>query len=312
MTPTQLRCFATVVRTGSVRSAAHELGVTEAAVSGNVGSLRKEFDDQLFRRSRQGLVFTPGGIRLAHRASEMLGLQAQTRREIHDAGNGRRLLRIATTSLFAEFAAPGLIELFSQRADDLDVELLVEPSNRFDELLLTHGVDVAIGPTPSSTAKMELSRNEFLRYEVVAVCSPSLNYDSLQELTWFLGPSAVEPLGVSQFILDRANIPVSQQRIYTNHAAAISEASGGNGIALAPRFAVTKSLKDSSLVELSEPACRAAGTWSATTLRSDRCSKTAMEITRFVSTPRATQAMLNGSGAAVARFKPSVHITLWS
>jgi hypothetical protein len=35
------------------------------------------------------------------------------------------------------------------------------------------------------------------------------------------------------------------------------------------------------------------------------------ELARFVSTPRATQAMLRGSGVNVGHFKPSVYVTLW-
>jgi hypothetical protein len=38
----------------------------------------------------------------------------------------------------------------------------------------------------------------------------------------------------------------------------------------------------------------------------------AAELTRFVTTPRAIQAMLRGSGVNVGHFKPSIHITLWS
>ena len=75
MTPTQLRAFSTVVRLGSVKEAAAELGVSEAAVSLHCGQLRKEFSDQLFTRTGSGLAFTPGGLRLASRAMEMLGLQ---------------------------------------------------------------------------------------------------------------------------------------------------------------------------------------------------------------------------------------------
>ena len=68
MTPTQLRAFATVVRLGSVKAAAEDLRVTEAAVSLHVGQLRKELGDQLFSRTGSGLAFTPGGLRLASRA----------------------------------------------------------------------------------------------------------------------------------------------------------------------------------------------------------------------------------------------------
>ena len=63
---------------------------------------------------------------------------------------GRRLLRVATSSLFAEYAAPGLIEIFAGRADDLDVELSVHDPQRFPLLLLERAVDVAIGPRPAT------------------------------------------------------------------------------------------------------------------------------------------------------------------
>jgi DNA-binding transcriptional LysR family regulator len=124
VTPTQ-RAFSAVVRLGSVKEAAGELGVTEAAVSLHIGHLRKELGDRLFTRTASGLAFTPGGLRLASRAAELLGLQDRTIQEISQAGRGRRLLRLAASTLFAEHAAPGLIELFAGRANDLDVELSV-------------------------------------------------------------------------------------------------------------------------------------------------------------------------------------------
>jgi DNA-binding transcriptional LysR family regulator len=92
VTPTQLRAFACVVRWGSVKGAAGELGVSEAAVSMHVAHLRKELADDLFTRTSSGLAFTPGGLRLASRAVEILGLQDRTVREVSQAGHGRRVL----------------------------------------------------------------------------------------------------------------------------------------------------------------------------------------------------------------------------
>ena len=106
MTPTQLRAFAAVVRHGSVKLAAAELKVSESAVSLNIGQLRRELGDQLFHRTAAGLAFTPGGLRLASRSAELLGLQDRTIAEVSAAGRGRRMLRVAASSLFAEFAAP--------------------------------------------------------------------------------------------------------------------------------------------------------------------------------------------------------------
>src|SRR3954470_4563001 len=149
MTPTQLRAYAAVVRHGSVKRAAAELKVSESAVSLNIGQLRKELGDQLFTRTSAGLAFTPGGLRLASRAVEMLGLQDRTVLEVREAGAGRRMLRLGTSALFAEYAAPGLISLFAERAKDLDVELSVHRTSDFDQLLVTRTVDATIGPRPA-------------------------------------------------------------------------------------------------------------------------------------------------------------------
>ncbi|MDP9318589.1 MAG: LysR family transcriptional regulator, partial [Actinomycetota bacterium] len=88
MTSTQLRAYAAVVRLGSVKRAAAELGVSESAVSLLVAQLRKELGDKLFTRTAAGLAFTRGGLRLATRAVEMLGLQSRTILEVSQAGQG--------------------------------------------------------------------------------------------------------------------------------------------------------------------------------------------------------------------------------
>jgi len=64
----------------------------------HVAQLRKELDDPLFSRTAADLAFTPGGLRLASRAVEILGLQQQTAIEVTEAAHGRRLLRIAASS----------------------------------------------------------------------------------------------------------------------------------------------------------------------------------------------------------------------
>ncbi|MER6177537.1 hypothetical protein [Streptosporangium sp. NPDC001681] len=71
----------------------------------------------------------------------MLSLQERTIVEAGQAARGRRLPRVAASSLFAEYVAPGLIELFAGRAADLDVELNVHDPRRFGALLHSRAVD---------------------------------------------------------------------------------------------------------------------------------------------------------------------------
>lgn len=318
MTPTQLRAFAAVVRLGSVKRAAADLEVTEAAVSLHVAQLRKELGDRLFVRTSSGLAFTPGGLRLASRAVEMLSLQDLTVLEVRQAGGGRRLLRVATSALFAEHAAPGLIELFAERANDLNVELSTHSPGRFESLLLTRTVDVAIGPLPVGLDPA-IASTHFLNYQVVGVAGPEHpitkfqpGVSALREQTWLLGPSAADDTGVIPDILRRISVPEDHQRVFQSHAAALEEAKRGKGLALALSFAVSQDLANGDLKRVSAPALQAQGAWSILALKDPQAPPAAAELIRFVTTPRATQAMLRGTGVTRGRFRPSIHVTLWS
>ncbi len=318
MTPTQLRAFAAVARLGSVKQAAADLEVTEAAVSLHVGQLRRELGDKLFVRTNSGLAFTPGGLRLASRAAEMLSLQDRTIIEVRQAGGGRRLLRLATSALFAEHAAPGLIDLFADRASDLDIEMSSHSPRRFESLLLTRTVDAAIGPKPTHLDP-GITSTEFLNFQVVAVAAPdhpmtrlAPTLAELREQIWLLGPSAAYGTGAIADMLRRINVPEDRQRIFQSQAAATEEAKRGRGIALAVAFAVSPDLATGDLKRVLAQALQAQGTWSILTLAPSQAPPAAVELCRFATTPRATQAMLRGSGVTLGRFRPSIHVTLWS
>jgi DNA-binding transcriptional LysR family regulator len=307
-----------VVRLGSVKAAASELEVSEAAVSMHVGQLRKEFDDALFTRSASGLAFTPGGLRLASRAVEILGLQDRTVLEVSQAGHGRRVLRLAASNLFTEHAAPGLIDLFASRADDLAVELSVRPVDQFPALLAARTVDVAIGP-PADHPVATVVDKPFLLYEVQTVARPdhplaglTVSADEARRQIWHLGPSVVDADGIVPTMLRRLRVPEKNQRIFQSDAAALEETKRTNGVALAIRFAVAGDLSAGRLVTVDGPGLRAKGRWAAITLPTHSQTSVTAELLRFITTPRATQAMVRGAGVNLGRFKPAVHVTLWS
>jgi DNA-binding transcriptional LysR family regulator len=317
VTPTQLRAFANVVRLGSVKAAADELHVSEAAVSMHVAQLRRELDDKLFVRTAAGLAFTPGGLRLASRAVEILGLQDRTVREVNQAGRGRRMLRMAASTLFAEHAAPGLIALFAGRANDLDVELIVRPASSFPAMLAARTVDVAIGPVPGQLPDT-LVLKPFLNYEVLAVAGPghplagrTVSNSEARRQTWMLGPSAAGE-GVVSAMVRQLGVPEQNQRIFQSDAAALEETKRTDGVALAVRFAVAGDVAEGRLVPVEGPGLRAGGRWGAMALPPHSQLPAAAELLRFITTPRATQAMVRGAGVHVGRFKPAVHVTLWS
>jgi DNA-binding transcriptional LysR family regulator len=320
VTPAQLRAFSAVVRLGSVRAAAEELGMSDAGISMHVAQLRKELDDPLFARTAAGLAFTPGGLRLASRAVEILGLQQQTAIEVTEAAHGRRLLRIAASSAFAEHAAPGLIELFSSRANDLSVELSVHPTSRFRELISSRAVDIALGPSADDGSSVgSIVVRPFLKYQILtvaAVDSPLATHPPttalLSEQQWMLGPSAGNADGEIAGILRNLAIPESAQRIFQSDAAALEEVQRVGGVTLAIGFAVGKDLSAGRMVHVKGPGLQTPGEWCAITLAPSARQPAVAELVRFITTPRCTQAMLRGTGVGVTRFRPKVHVTLWS
>jgi DNA-binding transcriptional LysR family regulator len=299
-----------VVRLGSVRAAAEELGVSDAGVSMHVAQLRKELDDPLFVRTAAGIAFTPGGLRLASRAIEILGLQQQTAIEVTEAAHGRRLLRIAASAAFAEHAAPGLIELFSSRAKDLSVELSVQPASQFRNLITSRAVDIALGPAvaDSSESDVSIEVRPFLKYQMIAVTTPDRPLTRDQQ--WMLGPSAVD--GEIAAMLQALAIPESQQRIFQSDAAALEEVLRAGGITLTVGFAVAKDLAAGRVVHVRGPGLQVSGEWCASTLPSAARQPAVSELLGFITTPRCTQAMIRGTGVGMTRFRPKVHVTLWS
>nr|WP_277349064.1 substrate-binding domain-containing protein [Streptomyces sp. HNM0575] len=229
------------------------------------------------------------------------------------------MLRIASSNLFAEHAAPGLIELFASRADDLDVELSEHSPQRFAGMLLTREVDVAIGPRPG-TVDGSVTCTPFLNYQLMAVVSPdhplcgvaSPSVGELRAQTWLLGPSAADRVGLVPSLLRKINVPEEHQQIFQSHAAAVEEAKRGKGIALAVAFAVSQDIAGGYLRPLAGKYAQAKGAWNILTLAGAGAPAAAAELTRFVTTPRATQAMLRGAGVTAGRFRPAIHVTLWS
>ena len=318
MTPAQLRAFSAVVRLGSVHAAAEELDVSDAGISAHVAQLRKELDDPLFSRTRAGLAFTPGGLRLASRAIEILGLQQQTAIEVTEAARGRRLLRIAASSAFAEHAAPGLIELFSSRADDLSVELSVHPTSRFRDLIESRAVDLALGPALPD-AGTEIVVRPFLKYQIITVAAPASPLATgtptpalLRDQQWMLGPSAGSIDGEIATLIRNLAIPETAQRIFQSDAAALEEVQRMGGVTLAVGFAVAKDLSAGRLVHVRGSRLQLSGEWCASTLPGSARQPAVTELLNFITTPRCTQAMIRGTGVGVTRFRPKVHVTLWS
>jgi DNA-binding transcriptional LysR family regulator len=312
LTLSQLRSFLTVARLGSVKAAARALDVSEPAVSGAVGALRRELGDDLYVRSGGALVLTPGGRRLASGAGEMLALADETRRAVREAGGLQTPLRVAVTASLAELAAEQLLDAFTRRHPGIDVALRVARASDLAGLLADGSVDVTLGPRVEAPA---VESEVFLRYTLVVVAAPghalagshAVAPAALVGTPWLLGPSGTDPATETGAFLARQAIAPQRSRTFPNIAAALAQVAAGRGVSLTVAHAVRDELERGALVTLDVRGTPISSLWHVSVPGPDRLTGPADALRRFVARPEATRAMLaRAGGVPDERSRPAI------
>jgi len=321
LTLAQLEAFVAVARRGSVREAARSLGISEPAVSGAVRALRRHVGDELYVRAGGGIRLTPGGERLAATAAEILGLADRAHREVREARGEAATLRVAATAAVAEFVAAPLLDAFTRRTPGVKIVLRVDPGVAFAGVLNDRLVDVALGPRPAGDTGAGIESVPFLRYALVVVAAPDHRLAGRRDVPvaavtgerWFVGPSGADPSTATGGFLTVAGVPPPNVLAFPSYAAARAQVAAGRGIMLAVAHTVLDELERGALVALDVRGTPIQGMWHASLLGPDRRPPAAWALRRFVTTPEATQAMLKRAGGVPPeRFRPSIHVTLWS
>lgn len=319
MTLAQLQSFVLVARFGSVKAAAAELEVSEPAVSVAVAALRKELGDELFVRDGRGIALTPGGRRLAALAGEILGLAEQARRSVHEVPGQPRRLQIAATNIVAEHVGP-LVDAFTARGDDLEIEVDSVPGGSFADLLEHRRADVALGPQPPPERATTIATVPFLRCRLMIVAAPAHPLAERREIPpstlagerWLVGPPDLDPTTATGLFFARHGLEPHEIVSFTSHAAAIAAAAGGEGILLTLAHSVLDEVRRRALTRIDVRGTPLVELWHASTLGFGRAVPAALSLQRFATTAEATHAMSSGrAGTTSSRVRPTVHVTLW-
>ena len=159
--------FEAVARLGSFTLAAHELGVTQAAVSRQVRFLEETLGTRLFRRLHRAIELTGEGEALYRVVAESMQKIASVFDRIA-RGPVQQELVLAATSAFSHFRL--LPRLASLKAVQPDLQLRLS-TQMFTADLRHKEIDVAVrfgsGVWPDGTATLLFDE------EVFPVCSPS-------------------------------------------------------------------------------------------------------------------------------------------
>ncbi len=138
-----LEVLLTVARTGSLNSAAREIGVSQQAVSARIRSIESQTGVTLLTRSARGSSLTPGGVVIAEWAARLLDVAAELDAGIAALRHDRRhRLRVSASLTIAELLLPGWLVSFragTQRPGSPGAEIVLTAAN--SDTVIAHVAD---------------------------------------------------------------------------------------------------------------------------------------------------------------------------
>lgn len=139
-----LEMLVTLAEAGTVRAAAHDLHLSQPAVSKMLAETEAVLGARLFERSHQGVHPTPAGQAAVHRARVALAELVQAHDEVDAIGRGTSaVLRVGTFSVTA--AVPAAVVRLRQRMPGVSVHLHEDRVRALIRMLLDGELDCVFG-----------------------------------------------------------------------------------------------------------------------------------------------------------------------
>jgi LysR family transcriptional regulator, low CO2-responsive transcriptional regulator len=265
MTLNQLRSFLAVADRGSVRAAAEELVVTQAAVSASVAALQKSLGVALVTPDGRGLRLTDAGASYARYARRILGLLDEAGRAAAAAADPERgELRIAAVTTAAEQIVPPILGGFRRRHPQTGVRLEAGNRDRVRSLLDRHQADLVLTGRPEPA--WDVTVHAVRAHQLVVVAAPDLATAALAgrgqdagtllpwlaRQTWLLREPGSGTRASTDALL--ADLDITPLTLMVASNVAIREsAQVGLGVTLLSRDAVAAELAAGKLAELPVP-----------------------------------------------------------
>jgi LysR family transcriptional regulator, low CO2-responsive transcriptional regulator len=260
MTLNQLRSFLAVADSGSVRAAAEELVVTQAAVSASIAALQKSLGVALVTPDGRGLRLTDAGALYARYARRILGLLDEAGRAAVSAADPERgELRVAAVTTAAEQIVPPILGGFRRRHPQTGVRLEAGNRDRVRALLDRYQVDLVLGGRPEPG--WDVVVHGVRAHELVVVAAPELAGAAegagallpwLARQTWLLREPGSGTRASTDALL--ADLDISPLTLMVGSNVAIREsAQVGLGVTLLSRDAVAAELAAGKLAEIPVP-----------------------------------------------------------
>jgi DNA-binding transcriptional LysR family regulator len=220
MSDFRLEVFYTVAKRLSFTKAAAELFITQPAVTKHIHELEDQYKTKLFERKGNHIALTNTGELLLHHAEKVFELYRNIEFDIN-ALNKRKegLLRLGASTTIAQYIVAPLLARFRSKFPDVQLSLVTGNTEQVEKYLLSKEIEMGI--IEGYSKNPEISYHEFLKDEIVLVCSSkhplanrnSLEADELKGIRFVLREQGSGTLEVIDHALKKAGINHSELRV---------------------------------------------------------------------------------------------------
>jgi LysR family transcriptional regulator, regulator for metE and metH len=166
-----LKSLKAIAETGKLGLAAERVFLTQSALSHQIRALEKHYEITLFKRSAQGLRFTPAGQRLLDLACELLPLVDKSERDLtrlksDQSGELRIVLECHTCF---DWLTP-VMDKFRRAWPEVEIDLVAGFHSDPWQLLSEGKADLVIGGLPEKMRNLVYL--PLFKFEIMAVLPP--------------------------------------------------------------------------------------------------------------------------------------------
>lgn len=236
-----METFLVVARQGSIRRAAAQLHITEAAVSAAVAHIEKQLGAKLIAKAGRGIALTEAGRVYAEYCRSILGLMKEAQAAVRQAETGR--LRIGVVATAGEYVLLRPLAKFRNRHPDIELSLSIHPRDVLFLELQHHETDLVIAGRPPRDAGLVTRARR--PSQLVVVGTPDRALDPLRS-TWLLRGRGSGTRDATLSLLDQLQINPPTLTL-GSHGAVLAAAREGLGVTLIHSDAIEQDLESGVL-----------------------------------------------------------------
>lgn len=178
----RLKTFVSVARHRSFTRAAHELFVTQPAVTRHIKELEAQVGASLFDRSRGGITLTKAGEAMLYHAEKILDSYRRMQFDLNLlTGNFAGELRLGASSTIAQYVLPPYLARYSTRYPEIRATLDTGNTRQMVQALFSHSIDLALVEGEARHAGIHYQ--PFMRDELVLVTGSRSAYATRDTVT---------------------------------------------------------------------------------------------------------------------------------